>query len=122
MTNLQLLHTIDQNPETNTHLAEIMDSIKSNGWQGLPLVAIGEQLLNGCHRATACALLEIDPQVYAIEAPTASDDEYINDLWYDLGNPTGTDQILVTLQALYDEGLVERYAIDILSAELTHEK
>ena len=120
--NYQLFHTIDQNPETNNHLAEIMQSIEKNGWQGLPLVAVGDKLLNGCHRATACMLLGTEPTVYDITSSQADDDEYINELWWDLGNANGTDDVVVALSQLVDEGLVEQAVLDIMTAELYKEK
>lgn len=49
-------------------LQRLMDSIQANGWQGAPLVADGEQLLNGAHRYEALYRLNLtsmtdDPEV-----------------------------------------------------------
>jgi hypothetical protein len=41
------------------HLAEIVESIRANGWQGAPLVTFGKQLLSGTHRYLACKRLGI---------------------------------------------------------------
>lgn len=118
MTRYNLFHEIDTNPETNKHLAEIIESIKANGWQGLPLLAIGDQLLNGCHRATACEILGIEPEVHQAEIACAwGDSVYTDELLQDLFDGFRTDVVLRALKELRAEGLVDQLSVDILQAE-----
>ena len=115
------LHEIDRT-ETNTHLAEIAGSIKANGWQGLPLLADGDNLFNGCHRATACEILDISPDVHQLEiACTWGDDEYSDYLLRNLCDATGSDDVLSALKALREEGLVDQMSVDIMQAEYDKE-
>jgi len=118
----QLYHEIDTNPETNKHLAEIIESIKANGWKGLPLLSIGEQLLNGSHRATACEILGIDPVVHEAEIGcTWGDSEYTDYLLNDLADAKSTDQIMCAIKSLHDEGLIDDLSLEIMEAELDKE-
>lgn len=118
---LQKFHEIDENPETNKHLAEIIESISKNGWVGLPLLADGECLFNGCHRATACEILEIEPKIHQIEITcTWGDSPETDQLLSDLnGNESG--DILQALKGLYDLGFVDKKSVDIMQAEYDHE-
>ena len=118
-------HEIDENPETNEHLAEILKSIKANGWVGLPLLAVDDQLLNGCHRATACEILEIEPEIYEIdskyyESGDEDMDEYVSWLWWDVGH-SDTQGVLTALEKLNELGLVDDRAVEIMRAEYEHE-
>ncbi len=116
------LHEIDSNPETNQHLAEIVESLEKNGWIGLPLLANGEFLFNGCHRATACEILEIEPEVHQLEiACTWGDDEYTDYLLQKLVDAMGTREILSALKDLRDEGMVDQMSVDIMQAEYDKE-
>lgn len=108
-------HEIDENPETNAHLAEIVESIKTNGWVGLPLLADEEYLFNGCHRATACEILGIDPQVHNMQITANWDDHYY--LLFDLSNARRTDEVLRALKALRALNLVDQLSVDIMQAE-----
>lgn len=122
MTTYNHYHEIDSNPETNKHLAEIIESIKINGWQGLPLLADGENLLTGCHRATACEILEVTPEVHTIEfACTWGDGEYSDMLLDDFANASDTQDLLNALKALRSEGLVDQESVDIMQAEYDKE-
>lgn len=122
MTSYNLFHEIDNNPQTNKHLADIVESIKANGWQGLPLLAVGDQLLNGCHRATACSILGIEPEVHQAEINcTWGDDPYTDELLQDLADACRTDLALRALKALREEGRVDQFSVDILQAELEKE-
>lgn len=115
-------HEIDRNPETNKHLAEIVESIKANGWQGLPLLADGEYLFNGCHRATACEILDIAPDVHEMEIScTWGDDEYSDYLLRNLCDAHDTGEVLHALKELRAEGLVDQMSVDIMQAEYDKE-
>ena len=115
-------HEIDSNPETNKHLAEIIESIKANGWQGLPLLADGENLFNGCHRATACEILDILPEVHQMQIGcTWGDDEYSDYLLQNLCDAHGSDDVLRALKELRAEGLVDQTSVDIMQAEYDKE-
>ncbi len=115
-------HEIDCNTETNKHLAEIVESIKANGWQGLPLLADGENLFNGCHRATACEILDIAPEVHQVEISCAwGDDEYSDYLLQNLCDANGSDDVLRALKELRAKGLVDQMSVDIMQAEYDKE-
>ena len=121
MSTYNKFHEIDNNPETNSHLAEILNSIKSNGWQGLPLLAIGDQLLTGAHRATACNILDVVPVVHQMIIEEAKD-EYEQYLIDQLADACGTDDLFHTIRSLHDEGLVDDYSLEIIDAEYKKEK
>jgi hypothetical protein len=117
-----LWHDIDSNPKTNPHLAEIIESIKTHGWQGLPLLASGENLYNGCHRATACEILGIAPEVHELEITcTWGDDDYTDCLLENLCNACRSDHVLRALKELRAEGLVDQMSVDIMQAECDKE-
>lgn len=118
---LQKFHEIDKNTKTNKHLAEIIESIKKNGWIGLPLLADGECLFNGCHRATACEILGINPEIHQVEVScTWGDSPETDELLCGLnGNDTG--EILEALKNLFDLGLVDKQSVDIMLAEYDNE-
>lgn len=115
-------HQIDDNPESNKHLSEIVDSIKANGWRGLPLLANGDNLLNGCHRATACKILGIEPEVHQIElACTWGDDEYADCLLDALCDARSGDEVLKAMKDLYAMGYIDKLSVDIMQAECDKE-
>ena len=117
----QKLHEIDTT-ENNGHLAEIVNSIKVNGWQGLPLLASGDQLLNGSHRATACEILDIDPNVHQIEVKIGrGTDDYIDLLWDSLITSSDTEEIYRSLSDLLDENAIDEYSVQIIKAECENE-
>jgi len=120
MTSYIKYHEIDNNPETNIKLKEIVDSLAENGWQGYPLLAIGDQLLTGCHRATACKILDIEPVVHQAIIAEAKDevDQYYID---ELADCFDTETLYRAIKALYDEGLVDDYSLEIIAAEYTKE-
>ncbi len=109
-------HEIDNNPETNDKLSKIVSRIKSTGWAGLPLLACGDQLLTGCHRATACEILGVEPEVHQAKITANWDDHYY--LLSDLADASNDDSILSALRALLDEGLVDQESVDIMQAEV----
>lgn len=120
MTNYKKFHEIDENPETNSHLAEIIDSIQTNGWQGLPLLAIGDQLINGAHRATACEILGIEPEVHEMEIGEPQD-EYQQFFVDEIASAFDTEGFLKIIRLLHDEGLVDDYSLEIIEAEWNNE-
>ena len=115
-------HEIDRDPKSNKHLADIVASIQANSWQGLPLLADGDNLLTGCHRATACEILDIDPEVHDLEITcTWGDDEYTDHLLEDLCDAHNSDGILHALKELRAEGYVDQMSVDIMQAECDKE-
>jgi hypothetical protein len=115
-------HEIDSNPKTNKHLAEIIESIKINGWQGLPLLADGENLLNGCHRATACEILGTEPEVHQIKLScTWGDNDYTDKLLNDLCDAQDSFALLAVLRELRKKGLVDQMSVDVMQAEYDKE-
>ena len=110
-------HEIDENPETNQHLAEIVKSISENGWVGLPLLACGDQLLTGCHRATACEIIDVEPEVHQLQiACTWGDDDYTDMLLDDLSDAGNARTLLKVLKTLHAEGLVDNLSVKIMQA------
>ena len=115
-------HEIDSNPATNKHLAEIVESIQANGWQGLPLLTDGDNLVNGCHRATACEILGIEPEVHEMQIScTWGDDEYSDYLLNNLSDAPRSDDVLRALKELRAEGLIDQMSVDIMQAECDKE-
>lgn len=110
-------HEIDENPETNKHLSEIIESLKVNGWQGLPLLADRDQLLNGCHRYTACEILGIEPVVHQLIIAESDDQDYRDYLIEQLGEANRTDDLYRAIKALHEDGLVDDLAFEIIAAE-----
>ncbi len=116
-------HEIDRNPISNKKLAALIESISNDGWQGLPLLADGEQLLTGCHRATACEILGIEPEVHQLQVYiTWGDDPYGDYLLNNLANAARTDQLKEVIQALFDEGWCDEISLQIILAEGEHEE
>jgi hypothetical protein len=116
--NYQHFHIIDDNPETNKHLAEIVESIDANGWLGLPLLSNGNVLLNGCHRATACEILEIEPVVHEAEISCGwCDSPYTDRLLGDLVDASSTEEVYSAIKALHEEGLIDDLSLEIIEAE-----
>ena len=115
-----LYHDIDSNPETNEHLAGILESLRANGWVGLPLLAVGDQLLNGCHRATACKILGISPEVHQAEIGATFGDGY-DYLLLALAEANSSDAVLQALLGLQAEGLVDDYTVHIMRTECNKE-
>ena len=114
-------HEIDKNPETNEKLADIITSLKSNGWVGLPLLADGTQLLTGAHRATACDILDIDPVVHQMVI-RAAQDEYEQFLLDLIADAIDTESLYRAIRNLHDEGMVDDYSLEIIEAEYIKEE
>lgn len=116
MTTYTTFHPIDTNIETNDRLAEIATSMIANGWQGLPLVADGEQLLNGAHRYTASKIAGIEPMVHQMEITLGwgDEDDY---LLSDYADANDTTEIAKALRALYEAGYIDGYSVEIMDAE-----
>ena len=115
-----LYHDIDEDPETNEHLAGLVESLRANGWVGLPLLAVGDQLLNGCHRATACKILGISPEVHQAEIGATFGDGY-DYLLLALAEANSSDAVLNALLGLQAEGLVDDYTVHIMRTECEKE-
>ena len=115
------LHPIDTDPETNAKLAEITESVRNNGWQGLPLLAWDDNLLNGCHRNAACRILGIEPEVYQLVIAESDDKEYREYLIENLRMAFDTQSVINALRDLYNEGLIDKFALEIMETEYEKE-
>lgn len=115
-------HQIDENTETNDHLTEIVNSIKANGWQGLPLLANGDQLYNGCHRAVACEIIGVEPEVHQIDVKIGrGENEYIDMLWEAVDCSADAGDLYRSLCDLLDEDAIDSYSVEIIKAEYDKE-
>jgi len=113
-------HKIDENPDTNSHLAEIIESLRANGWQGRPLLAIGDQLYTGCHRMTACEILGIEPEVHEAEITISWGHE---DDWMlsDLAMAFDTKSVMNAMDQLLESGYIDQESVDLIRAEYAQE-
>ncbi len=111
-------HEVDKNSQ---HYIEIKNSIAENGWVGLPLLAIGEQLVNGSHRFAACQELGIEPLVHEAEITLNWGDE---DDWLleDLADANDTDSIYKAIKLLHECGYIDDMSYGIIDAEYHHER
>lgn len=117
-----LFHEIDENQETNQHLAKIIESISKKGWIGSPLLAIEDRLVNGCHRATACKILGVEPNVHHAQIKcTWGDDEYSDYLLENLANAIDTLSVLQALNDLLDANLIDEESVRIMQEEYDKE-
>lgn len=121
--NYAKFHEIDENPETNEHLREILESIRTNGWQGLPLLSLdGETLINGCHRATACEILGIEPEVHVAEIKCKwGDDEFTDELLGYIYNGASNNSLLYALRTMHELDLIDELSLEIFEAEYEKE-
>jgi len=62
---------------------ELADNIKENGWQGAPLVIMGEQLITGTHRYYAVKLLEEEGDFLKEDIPTIEIEEVFEEAGLD---------------------------------------
>ena len=90
-------------------LAELIVSMETNGWQGAPLVADGDQLITGAHRYVASIAAGIDAPVVDIR------DIYPEweTLHADFGSPTSDDPDYVYAVLELPSDLIEAYGIDV---------
>ena len=109
-------HEIETDPAKNAHLAKIIESISANGWQGLPLLANGEQLLTGCHRYTACQILDVEPEVHdmVITLNWGDDDDWMLDELVDANN---NDSLYSAIKRMHDAGYIDARSLEIIKAE-----
>ena len=121
---MNIFYEIDTDPQTNSHLSEIMKSIKRNAWQGYPLLALDEEnLITGCHRATACELLEIEPDVHQIVLNIFIwDGEEAHSLLEDLWWAKNTEEMYSAISKLHDGGYIDDFSLEIIRAEFNKEK
>lgn len=106
--------------DNNPHLDEIVASMIADGWVGLPLLADGEQLLNGAHRYTASQIAGIEPQVHQMEITLnwGDDEDYLLDAY---AMATDTPSMLRALRDMFEAGYVDQYSVEIMSAEADKE-
>lgn len=112
-------HEIDDSPETNEYLAEIIDSIKNNGWQGRPILAIDDQLLTGCHRYAACKILGVEPVIHQVQmliTPWSGDDLF-DELWGDLLDAKNNEALVYALKQLVEIGGADAESLKIMEEE-----
>ncbi|MGB9755229.1 hypothetical protein [Roseiflexus castenholzii] len=119
-----MLHDINEDPNENNHLKEILESISTWGWQGPPLLADGDRLLTGCHRSTACRILGVKPPVHQIAWRVAWGDDCDDLLSAYADAVEAQDAFLIyrALRALHAEGAIDDESLDIMRAEYEKEK
>lgn len=91
-----------------TKLAELVASMTADGWVGAPLVADGDQLLNGSHRSVAAKLA-------GVEAPVIDIRELVED-WDLRIDETGIAHYEIAIAAVaceLPEALKSEWGIDI---------
>jgi hypothetical protein len=127
----------------------IAKSMAKNGWQGYPLLTIGDDLaLTGSHRIAAAARAGIEPETYNLDI-SRYDILHNPEYWkhddypdgYIPGHPDLTEEgeelvekidLLTSLSGddadrlraikyLYDAGFVDYYALEIMQAECDKE-
>lgn len=114
--NYQHSHIIDNNPETNEHLANIMDSLSKQGWTGRPILVNGEIALTGCHRLTACEILGIAPKTHDIRITIqwGDDNDYLLERF---SNAIDDDDLLAVMEDLLVENLIDAESVEIMRKE-----
>jgi len=84
-------------------------SMERHGWQGVPLVADGEQLITGAHRYRAALAAGIDAQIVDIRAIYCAWDE----LHAEYGCPTADERDYVCALEDLPAELRDAYGIDV---------
>ena len=106
------------NIDDNDHLDDIVNSLRTNGWIGLPLLAINDQLLTGSHRYCACQILGVNPVVHQCVFTNPTNDDYITRLINDLTTVCNdSNDLLYVIQLLRAENAIDDYSIMIMQAE-----
>ena len=90
-------------------LAELIESMERDGWQGAPLVADGDQLITGAHRYVASIAAGIDAQVVDIR------DIYPEweTLHAEFGSPASNEPDYVCAVLELPADIIEMYGIDV---------
>jgi hypothetical protein len=105
------------NVDNNDHLDDIVNSLRTNGWTGLPLLAINDQLLTGSHRYVACQIAGIAPNIHQciFSKPV---DNYIVRLIDDLTTACNdSNDLLYIMLLLQAESAIDDYSVMIMRAE-----
>ena len=106
------------NTDNNDHLDGIIDSLRTNGWTGLPLLAINDQLLTGSHRYVACQIAGIAPDIHQCIFSKPTGDDYIARLINDLTTVCNdSNDLLYVLQLLRAENAIDDISVMIMLAE-----
>jgi len=106
------------NTDNNDHLNDIIDSLRTNGWMGLPLLAINDQLLTGSHRYCACQITGIIPVIHQCIFSKPIDDDYIARLINDLTTACNdSNDLLYIMQLLQADNAIDDLSVIIVQAE-----
>jgi hypothetical protein len=104
--------------DNNNHLDNIIDSLHSNGWIGLPLLAINDQLLTGSHRYVACQIAGIAPDIHQCVFTNPTGDDYIARLINDLTTVCNdSNDLLYVMLLLRSEKAIDDISVIIMQAE-----
>jgi hypothetical protein len=116
MTEYEKIHEIDENLETNEHLAKIVESMKQNGWRGRPLLVDGYTLFTGCHRYTASKIAEIEPELHQMEITLDWGDD---DDWMlgDLVDANDDHSKYQSIKQLFEAGYVDEKSYELIKYE-----
>ena len=110
------------NPDNNDHLNDIINSLNTNGWTGLPLLAIDDQLLTGSHRYIACQIANINPIIHQCIFNNPNNDDYIARLINDLTSICNdSHDLLYIMQLLQSESAIDDYSVMIMQMETEKE-
>jgi len=106
------------NVDNNDHLDDIVNSLRINGWIGLPLLAINDQLLTGSHRYYACQITSVAPDIHQCVFTNPTNDDYITRLINDLTTVCNdSNDLLYVLQLLQSEKAIDDISVMIMQAE-----
>ncbi len=122
-------HPIDANPETNQKLAKIIESLKTNGWQGRPVLVMDINAYTGCHRLAACEILEIDPETHEMEIELPAglwDEEFFSEyereeilgLCENFYGAIDDDDRLSAAERLLERNMIDEYSVELLKEEV----
>jgi len=116
MTDYNKPHEIDENPETNEHLNDIVESMNKDGWVGRPLLVDGYQLFSGCHRYTASQIAGIEPKLHQMEVTLdyGDDDDW---MLYDLADAYDDQSRYYAIKQLHDAGYIDNKSYELAKYE-----
>lgn len=94
----------------NDKVEEIVENMKTNGWQGMPIVVWGDTLITGNHRYAACEVLDLDPETITLEEIFEIDGLDFEEEHANADYPCSSDSLGYFLNVLSDE-TIEAYGI-----------
>jgi ParB-like chromosome segregation protein Spo0J len=114
---LNLLHPVSDSEK----LRSIAESMRNHGWQGAPIVVIGDTVYVGNHRAVAAMIADVEPEVHEISVVNPDGSEEIDDLAWALAQACDTDELLQYARALQQHGAIDDYSVRLLELEVAKE-